>query len=122
MPSSGKHGSFYSPVQPGAMLVRIVFWRPAFDGLTLLSLSGDFLFDPVRAKSPSAGSSGGWRWNGFSALPIGWFDGLADILRLVDDTGPGLQMFSTHKEGGDATPISHRPPRVLPVVDCFWQK
>ena len=48
------------------------------------------MFDAVRAKSPSVVSavgSDGWGWNDFSAFLIGWFEGLADSLGLVEETG-----------------------------------
>ena len=59
-------------------------------------------------------------------LPLPWFDGLARILRLVEDTGvwpDGLldaYVAMIPKSGGDATPLGQRPLCVLPVIYRVW--
>ena len=48
--------------------------------IPLPELTGERLFDVVRAWSLSAGGFDVWGWNDFRALPVGWFEGLAAIL------------------------------------------
>ena len=43
--------------------------------------------DAVQRKSVTAGSLDGWGWRELKVLPTPWFDGLARILSLVEDTG-----------------------------------
>ena len=33
----------------------------------------------------TAGGLDGWGWRDLKALPASWFDGLADVLRLVEE-------------------------------------
>ena len=85
-------------------------------------LSGDV----VRKKKSTAGGLDGWGWKELKTLPPPWFDGLARILRLVEETGvwpDGLldaYVAMILKSGGDATPLGPRPLRVLPVVERIW--
>ena len=61
----------------------------------------------------------GGGWNDFSALSVGWFDGLAAILVLVEESGNWpIHMFDAHtvtirREGGDAVPIGQIPQNCL---------
>ena len=92
------------------------------DVFHLPPLTGDVLADVVRRKRSTAGGLDGWGWRDLKALPLPWFDGLARILRLVEETGvwpDGLldaYVAMIPKSGGDATPSGQRPLCVLPVV------
>ena len=80
----------------------------------------------VRRKKATAGSLDGWMWRELNALPPPWFDGLARILRLVEEQGiwpEGLldaYIALIPKSDGDATPLGQRPLCVLPVVNRIW--
>ena len=50
-------------------------------------LSGEKLFDVVRSMNVTAGRLDGWGWRQLKTLPPSWFDGLARILRIVEDAG-----------------------------------
>ena len=62
----------------------------------------------------------------FKVLPVSWYDELARILTLVEDTGvwpDGLldaYIAMIPKADGDATPLGQRPLSVLPVVYRVW--
>ena len=90
-------------------------WLPVLDIFHLPPLTGDMLVDVVRKKKSTAGGLDGWGWKEFKTLPPPWFDGLARILRLVEETGvwpDGLldaYVAMIPKSGGDATPLGHRP-------------
>ena len=90
------------------------------------ALTGDMLFEVVRRKSATAGSLDGWGWRELKVLPVAWFDELARILTLVEDTGvwpDGLLdacIALIPKTDGDATPLDHRPLSVLPIVYRIW--
>ena len=103
------------------------YWLPTLDEISLPRLAGEMLFDAVHAKSPSAGGFDGWGWKGLGALSVGWFDGLAEVSVLMEESG----MWPEHlrdahiviipKEGGDVTPIGRRRPlSVLPFVYSLW--
>ena len=55
-----------------------------------------------------------------------WFDGLARILRMVEEEGMWLEGFAgcihcyDPKSDGDATPLGQRPFCVVPVGYCSW--
>ena len=89
-------------------------------------LTGDMLADVVRRKKATAGSLDGWGWRELKALPAPWFDGLARVLRLVEEQGvcpDGLldaYIAMILKSDGDATPLGQRPLCVLPVVSWVW--
>ena len=74
----------------------------------------------------TAGSLDGWEWRELKVLPVSWFDELARILTLVEDTGVWpdgvLDAYITMipKTDGDATPLGQRPLSVLPVVYRIW--
>ena len=80
-------------------------WRPTLDEISLAVLTGDMLFDAVDAKLPQrvvltvAGTTSG----------VGWFDGLAAILAVVEESGtwPGhlldAYFVMIPKEGGDGS-------------------
>ena len=59
-------------------------------------------------------------------MPVAWFDGIARILRVVEESGvwpDGLlnaKIATIPKSGGDATPLGQRPLCVLPVVYRIW--
>ena len=59
-------------------------------------------------------------------LPVSWYDELARILTLAEDTGvwpEGLldaYIAMIPKSDGDATPLGQRPLSVLPVVYRVW--
>ena len=58
----------------------------------------------------------------FKVLPVSWFDELARILTLVEDTGVwpdellDAYIVMIPKTDGDATPLGQRPLSVLPVL------
>ena len=84
------------------------------------------LADVVLRKSVTAGSLDGWGWRELKALPVSWFDELARVLTVVEDTGvwpDGLldaYIAMIPKTDGDATPLGQRPLSVLPVVYRIW--
>ena len=84
------------------------------------------LCDAVAGKCASAGSLDGWNWTEFQALPVSWFDGLAAILRLVEESGvwpDGVLdafMVMIPKTEGNATPLGQRPLSVLSTVCRLW--
>ena len=94
---------------------------PLLPEVSLPRLTGQMLADVVQRKSATAGSFDGWGW-----LPVSWYDGLARILSLVEDTGvwpDGLldaSITMIPKTDGDATPLGQRPLSVLPVVYRIW--
>ena len=100
-------------------------WLPVLDVFHLPPLTGDVLVDVVRRKKSSAGGLDGWGWRELKALPP-WFDGLARILRVVEENGvwpEGLldaYIAMIPKSGGDATPLGQRPLCVLLVVFTIW--
>ena len=101
-------------------------WLPILDVFHLPPLTGDMLVEVVRRKKATAGSLDGWGWRELKALPASWFDGLARILRLVEEEGiwpDGLldaYIAMIPKTDGDATPLGQRPLCVLPVVYRIW--
>ena len=101
-------------------------WPPVLDIFHLPPLTGDVLADVVRKKKSTPGGLDGWGWKELKALHLPWFDGLARILRLVEETGvwpDGLldaYVAKIPKSGGDATPLGQRPLCVLPVVYRVW--
>ena len=96
------------------------------DVFHLPPLTGDVLAEVVRKKKSTAGGLDGWGWKELKAFPPPWFDGLARILRLVEETGvwpDGLldaYVAMIPESGGDATPLGQRPLCVLPVVYRVW--
>ena len=96
---------------------------PVFE---LPRLTGLMLADVVLRKSATAGSLDGWGWKELKVFPVSWFDQLARILTLVEDTGiwpDGLldaYIAMIPKTDGDATPLGQRPLSVLPVVYRVW--
>ena len=98
------------------------------DEISFPVLTGEMLFDAVHAaESPSASGFDCWGWNNFRALLVGWFDGLAAILVLVEESGswpdhlPDAYIVMIAKEGGD---VAHRPLSLLPTgfgPDCVAQ-
>ena len=93
--------------------------------IDLPPLDGHMLFDAVFGKFASAGSLDGWNSMQFKALPVHCFDGLASILRLVEDEGKWPQglldalVVLIPKVEGNATPLGH-PLSVLPIVYPLW--
>ena len=88
-------------------------------------MTGQTLADVVHRESATACSLDGWGWRELKALPVSWFDELARILTLVEDTGiwpDGLldaYIAMIPKTDGDAT-LGQRPLSVLPVVFRIW--
>ena len=84
------------------------------------------LADVVQRKGATAGSLDGWGWRELKVLPVSWYDGLARILSLVEDTGiwpDGLldaYIILIPKTDGDATSLGQRPLSVLHVVYRVW--
>ena len=101
-------------------------WLPLLPVFDLPRLTGQMLYDVVHRKGAAAGSLDGWCWRELKALPVSWFDELARILTLVEDTGVwphGLldaYIAMIPKTDGDATPLGQRPLSVLPVVYRIW--
>ena len=130
----GKLGCFIFLGLPGVLLNWMIYfsrevagvWLPVLDVFHLPRLTGDVLAEVVQKKKSTAGGLDGWGWKELKALPSPWFDGLARILRLVEETGvwpDGLldaYVAMIPKSGGDATPLGQRPLCVLPVVYRVW--
>ena len=101
-------------------------WLPLLPEVHLPRLTGQMLADVVHRKSVSAGGLDGWGWRELKVLPVSWFDELARILTLVEDTGvwpDGLldaYIAMIPKTDGDATPLGQRPLSVLPIVYHIW--
>ena len=101
-------------------------WLRLLPVFELPGLTGQMLSDVVHRKSATAGSLDGWGWRKLKVLPVSWFDELARILTLVEDTGvwpDGLldaYIAMIPKTDGDATPLGQRPLSVLPVVYRIW--
>ena len=101
-------------------------WLPRLPEIVLPPLNGQVLYDAEASKYASAGSLDGWNWRELKALPVCWFDGLAAILRLTEETGvwpEGLfdaYMVMIPKAEGNSTPLGQRPLSVLPVVYRLW--
>ena len=89
-------------------------------------LTGQMLADVVLRKRAAAGSLDGWGWREMMVLPVSWYDELARILTLVEDSGvwpDGLldaYIAMIPKSDGDATPLGQRPLNILPVVYRTW--
>ena len=60
---------------------------PLLPEVHLPRLTGQMLADVVQRKSVTASSLDGWVWKELKVLPASWFDELARILTLVEDTG-----------------------------------
>ena len=75
-------------------------------------LTGQMLADVVQRESATAGSLDGWGWRELRVLLVPWYDDLARILTMVEDTGvwpDGLldaYFAMIPKTDGDATPWS----------------
>ena len=101
-------------------------WLLLLPLVDLPRLTGQMLYDVVHRKSATAGSLDGWGWKELKVLLVSWFDELARILTLVEDTGvwpDGLldaYIAMIPKTDGDATPLGQRPLSVLPVVYRIW--
>ena len=101
-------------------------WLPLLPVFELPRLIGQMLSDVVHRKSATAGSLDGWGWRELKVLPVSWFDELARILTLVEDTGvwpDGLldaYIAMIPKTDGDAAPPGQRPLSLLPVVYRIW--
>ena len=101
-------------------------WFPLLPVFELPRLTGQMLSDVVHRKSATAGSLDGWCWRELKVLPVSWFDMLARILTLVEDTGvspDGLvdaYIAMIPKTDGDATSLGQRPLSVVPVVYRIW--
>ena len=100
-------------------------WLPLLPEVSLRCLTGQMLADVVQRKGSTAGLDG-WGWRELKVLPVSWFDELARILALVEDTGvwpDGLldaYIAMIPKTDGDVTPLGQRPLSVLPVVHGIW--
>ena len=85
-------------------------------------MTGQMLADVVLRKGATASSLDGWGWRELKVLPVAWYDELARILTMVEDTGVwrnGLldaYIAMIPETDGDATPLGQRPLSVLPVV------
>ena len=101
-------------------------WLPVLPEFQLPWLTGQMLADVVLRKSATAGSLDGWGWRELKVLPVAWYDELARILTVVENTGvwpDGLldaYIAMIPKSDGDATPLGQRPLSVLPVVYRVW--
>ena len=101
-------------------------WLPLLLVFELPGLTGQMLADVVLRKSATAGSLDGWGWRELKVLPVSWYDELARILTLVEDTGvwpDGLldaYIAMILKVDGDATPLGQRPPSVVPIACRIW--
>ena len=97
-------------------------WLPLLPVFELPGLTGQMLSDVVHRKSATAGSLDGWGWREFQILPVSWYDELARVLTLVEDSGVwpdgslDAYIAMIPKTDGDATPLGQRPLSVLPIV------
>ena len=62
-------------------------WLPLLLEVDLPKLTGQMLADVVQREGATANSLDGWEWREVKVLPVSWFDELARILTLVEDTG-----------------------------------
>ena len=101
-------------------------WLPLLPEVHLPCLTGQMLADVVQRKGATVGSLDGWGWRELKVLPVAWYDELARILTVVEDTGvwsDGLldaYIAMIPKSDNDATPLGQRPLSVLPVVYRIW--
>ena len=97
-------------------------WLPLLPEVSLPCLIGQMLADVVQRKGATSGSLDGWGWRELKVLPVSWYDDLARILILVEDTGiwpDGLlvaYIAMIPKTDGDGTRLGQRPLSVLPIV------
>ena len=88
--------------------------------------TGQMLADVVLSKGATASRLDGWGWREFKVSPVSWYDQLARILTVVEDTGvwpDGLldaYIALIPKSDGGATPLGQRPLSVPPVVSRIW--
>ena len=101
-------------------------WLPLLPEVHLPCLTGQMLADVVQRKGATVGSLDGWGCRELKVLPVAWYDELARILTVVEDTGvwpDGLldaYIAMIPKSDGDATPLGQRHLSVLPVVYRVW--
>ena len=100
-------------------------WLPLLPEVSFPRLTGQMFADVVHRKRAAASSLDGWGWRELKVLPVSWFDEVARILTLVEDTGvwpDGLldaYIALNPKADGDATPLGQRPLSVLPIVYMY---
>ena len=93
--------------------------------VVFLRLTGQMLADVVQREGATAGGLDGWEWRELKVLPAAWFDELARILSLVEDTGIwpddllDAYIAMIPKTHGDAAPLGQRPLSV-PVLYRIW--
>ena len=101
-------------------------WLPLLPEVHLPRLTGQMLADVVHRKGVSAGGLDDWGWRELKVLPVAWYDELARVRTIVEDTGvwpDGLldaYIAMIPKTDGDATTLGQRPLSVLPVVYRIW--
>ena len=98
-------------------------WLPLLLEVHLTRLTGQVLADVVQRKGATAGSLDGWCWRELKVLLVSWYDGLARILTLVEDTGvwlDGLLDACIAMTPKTDTPLGQRPPSVFPIVHRVW--
>ena len=77
----------------GVQLVKTLSSRKLAGGylvslrLTFLLLMGRCCMMQLRLSMPLLVAWDGWNWRELKTLPVCWFDGLAAILRLTEETG-----------------------------------
>ena len=74
------------PVTPQSFLDFVGDYLDQATAIDMPVLTGEDLHGAVLAKISTSGGLEGWGWNDLKALPLSWYDGLAWILRLVEDT------------------------------------
>ena len=99
---------------------------PVLGEVQLPVISGDMLYEVVKKEEVITGVLDGWGWKDLKVFFLSWFEGLADILRLVDEDGRWLEglldaCFSMiPRVDGAVTPFLAEAFMCLPVVHRLW--
>ena len=104
---------------------EVVGWLPLLPEVALPQFTGQMLADVVTRKGATVGDLDGCGWRELKVLPVAWYDQLARILTVVEDTGVGpdglldAYIAMIPKSDGDATPLRQRPLSVLPIAIVY---
>ena len=95
-------------------------WLPRLDVIQLPVIDAQMLFDVVHRKKTLQVVLMVGSWKELKTLLLPWFDGLAAVLKNVEEDGvwpEGLldaDIDMIPKSDGDATPLGQRPPMCSP--------